>query len=225
MDHLVLILDSYEVEDILPITGPYLRDYLSNRGGSQNGLGLSLMVPYSHTIELQIGDAGGVDFSAPVPARVNTFVTITIDLDQELIHQLDKAILDLIARAPWEEVVYFRVYGEPVAMEDISTQFPNLRGLHFEKTPLAAAFPKSDFDRDGEIFPSLEYVLLDWVNTDDGDWSSLTTFLDWRVSSGNRLHTLVMIGTYHIAPSVSRSLRDDLVREFNHGTSGSTRRD
>ena len=226
MDHLVINLENCAVEDILQTIGPYLRDYLSNRGRSQNGLGLSLTLSSSDIIKLQISDAGGVDFSAPVPATVNTFMTFTIELYLDHAQdQVDQVILDLIAHAPREEVVYFRVYDEPVAMEDISTQFPNLRGLHFEKTPLTAAFPKSNFDGDGGVFPSLEYVLLDWVYVDDGDWSSLTTSLDRRASSGNPLHTLVMIGTYYVAPSVLRSLKD-VVREFKHGIFvGSTLRD
>ena len=221
MDHLFISMDGCDVEDISRIIGPYLRDYLSNRGGFQNELGLSLRLPYTDTIELQIGDAGGVDFSSPVPARMNTFVTITIELDQEPLRQLGKAILNLITYTPQEEVVYFLVCGKPVAMEDISIQLSNLRGLHFEKTPLTAAFPKSLLDRDGDIFPSLEYILLDSVVVDRGDWSPLTTFLDWRVSRGDRLRALGMIGTYPTAPSDLRGLKD-VVREFKHGTSGST---
>jgi len=218
MEHLVLILDSCRVEDILPTVGPYLRDYLSHRGGFRNELGLSLMLPSSDNLELQISDAGGVDFSAPVPARVNAFVAITVHFYPDLPEdQLDKLILDLIAHTPQEEVVYFRVHDESVAMEAISTQFPNLRGLHFKETPLTVAFPASILDRGVEIFPSLEYILLDWVVVDGGDWSPLTTFLDWRVSSGNQLHTLVMIGTYWAAPPGLK----DVVREFKHGTFGS----
>jgi len=221
MDNLVINLEDCKVEDISQLIGPCLRDNLSNRGGSQNGLGLSLRLHYSGAIELQIGDAGGVDLSAPVPVRMNTFMTIAVGFDSEPLHPLDKVILDLIAHAPREEVVYFRVYGKHMAMGDISTQFQNLRGLHFENTSLTAAFPKSILDRDGVIFPSLEYVLLGWVDANDDDWTPLMTFLDWRVSRGNRLHTLGIIGTYPIAPSVLRGL-EDVVREFKHGTSGST---
>jgi len=182
-------------------------------------VGLFLVLPDPDILELHIGDAGEVDFSSPVPARMNTFVTITIFYLEPPEDPLDKPILDLIAHTPWEEVVYSRVSGEPVAMEDVYTQSPNIRGLHFEKTPLATAFPKSNFDEGQEIPPSLQYVLLDGVDVDDGDWSPLTAFLDWRASSGNPLHILVVISTYCFAlPGL-----EGLVREFKRvpGTLGS----
>ena len=217
MDHLDLTFDECTVEDISHLIGPYLRDYLRHRGGSQSGLGLSLTLLYDDSIVVHVGDAGGIDFSSPVPARVDAFMAITMHLSQERPPSdlLESAILDLIAHTPREEIVYFRTYDEPVAMEKISTQLPYLKGLHFERTHLPAAFPKSNLDREGEIFPSLQYILLDSVFVDDGDWSPLKTFLDRRMSSGNQLHTLVLVGTYRIAPSVRWSL-GDVVREFKY---------
>jgi len=212
MDTLDVTFEQCEIADVSDLVGPYLQDYLRRRGGSQSGLGLSLRVTRGDSIVLHVGDPSGIDFSNPVPARMKTFAEITMDLDRgHPKHILEEAILRLIAYTPQEEIVHFRTYGEPVAMEKISAQLPNLRGLHFEKTPLPAALPKSSLDR--KIFPSLQYILLDWVVADHGDWSPLTTFLDWRVSSGNRLHTLVMIGTFRMAPSVQRSL-PGVVQEF-----------
>jgi len=214
LDRLFVALDPCVVEDISRFIGPYLQDHVQRRGRSQSGLGLTLRLPYDDFITLHIGDVGRMDFSAPVPAQMKPFVTISIELNQRVFADLwQKVALNLIAHTPREEIVYFQACGELMTTEDISIQFPNLRGLHFERTPLHTAFPRSNLDRAGKIFPSLQYVFLDRVIVDDGDWDPLTTFLDYRVSSGNRLHTLVHVGAYHMNPAVQRIL-EGLVQKF-----------
>lgn len=89
--------------------------------------------------------------------------------------------LELIAHTPWRGIVYFQVHGESVAIESISTQFPNLTGMHFERLPLPAAFPKVNPDGDGEIFGCLQYILLDRVFVGIEDWGPPIAFLLWCV--------------------------------------------
>ena len=207
MDRLDIALGPCAVEDTSHLIGPYLRDYLRHRGRSESGLGLSINLPSASRAVLRVGDVGGIDFHAPAPARMNQFMEIIVEVN--LWHFMDlweQVVSTLITHTPWEEIVYFQVCGENVDMEDIPIQLPNLRGLHFEKTPFSTAFPKSNLDRGEEIFPSLQYVLLDRVVVDDGDWSLLATFLDRRASSGNQLHTLVLTGDDWINPMVRSSL-------------------
>jgi len=210
MDNLTVSLEDCKVADISQIIGPLLRDYLRCRGRSQSGLGLFLSS--EDHIVLHVGDAGGIDLSSP--AQMNPFVVITIELNRVPFKDLlEKVSLDLIAHIPPEDVVYFHGYRKPVDMKDLSAQLPNLRTLHFDRTPLPAAFPNPGLDRDGEIFPSLRHLFLDWVVVDCGDWSSLTTFLDCRASSGNQLHSLVIIGSYHMRPALPWIFRK-VVGEF-----------
>ena len=221
LDLLDITFDPCEVEDISHPIGPYLRDYLRHRGGPQSGLRLSLTLPYDESIILHI-DAGGIDTSGPAPARMNPFMVVVIRLDQRRFEDVSKKVaLDLITHIPREEIVYLHSNGDPVAMGDVSARLPNLRGLHLEGTPLSVAFARPNLDGGEGILPSLQFVLLDRVDVYDGDWSPLTTFLDWRVSSGNRLHTLVMIGPYRMAPAVRRSLERS-VQEFAHRPYGPT---
>ena len=211
MDRLDIAIKPCEIEDISQFIGPYLRAYLQHRGGSQSGLGLRLVFPYMNVIALDIGDAGGIDFHTPVPARVDPFITIYMKLDVMYGGDLLKeANLDLIAHTPRGDIVYFQTYNEHATMGEISAQLPNLWGLQFEDSPLGLAFPKPNLDEDGEIYPSLEYVLLDGLSTTD--WSPLTTFLDRRASSGNRLHTLVATSC-RIPPLVWSGL-EDVVQEL-----------
>ena len=222
MDLLDMTLDPCAVDDVSHLVGPYLRDYLRHRGGSQSGLGLSHGLPYDDSVIFRVGDVGGIDFSAPEPARMDPFMVITIELGQQDFMDVSKnAALDLIAHTPREDIIYLHSYGDPVAMGDVSTQLPNLRGLHFEGIPLYAAFPKSNLNGGGEIFPSLQYALLDPVVVNDGDWSPLTTFLDRRASSGDRLHTLVLVGPYQI-DQVMRGCLERSVQEFAHWSSEPT---
>ena len=185
------------LEDISRFVGPYLRDYLQRRGRSPTGLGLSLQpsLAGTGTIWLLVGDMGGIDFFNPAGPRVNTFMTIIIPLIRRPPRDLlGGAVVDLIARTPQEEIIYFRACEDIVAMnmKDIYALLPNLRGLHFRQTSFPLAFLKLDLGEGGEIFPSLQFLFLEWVAVDDVDWSPLATFLDRRATSGNQLHTLVI---------------------------------
>ena len=197
MDHLDITLDACEVEDVSQTIGPYVRNYLRHHG-AQGGLGLSL--PSWNDIDFHVGDVDGIDFSVPAPARMDTFMKFSIEFDRTP-PNLDKVTLDLIAHVPREEIVYFQAQGTPLATEDVSAQFPNLRGLRFEKTPLSVAFPKVTPDRNGEVFPSLRYISLDQMVMSGGDgWEPLSTFLLRRVRAGRRLHSLVIVGPYRVVP-------------------------
>ena len=222
MDRLDITLGPCAIDDISHLVGPYLWNYLRHRGGSEDGLGLSFSLPYVSHAVLRVGDVGGIDFYAPAPARMNQFMEIVVEINLRNFMDLwEEVVFALITYVPREEVVYFQVCGENVDMEDVFTQLPNLRGLHFEGTPFSTAFPGLNLDGCEDVFPSLQYVLLDRVAVDYDDWSLFTTFLDRRASSGNRLHTLVLIGAYQIYPMVRLSLMGS-VQEFACWTSEPT---
>ena len=219
MDRLGIALGPCVIEDVSHLIGPYLRDYLRHRGGSESGLGLCLSLPYPSRAVLQLGDVGGITFCAPALAGVNWFMEVIVEVDTGYYADLwENVALPLITHTPQEEIVYFKVCGRNVDMEDIPTQLPNLKGLHFEGAPFSTAFPESILDVGGVIFPSLRCILLDRVAMGDGDWALLATFLGRRASSGYRLHTLMLVGAYQINPMVRFSLEGS-VQEFERRTS------
>ena len=65
---------------------------------------------------------------------MSSFAAIIIESTQTSQKSRERMILDLITYTPREEIVRFHTYGEPVTMEDVSTQLPNLKGLHFEES-------------------------------------------------------------------------------------------
>ncbi|KAF9646758.1 hypothetical protein BDM02DRAFT_3118156 [Thelephora ganbajun] len=214
MDSLCIVLYDCAIADISQSIGPCLRDYLQRRGRSQSGLGLGVSLSSEGGIRFHVRDVGGIDLSAPAPARMKSLAFIGINTGQALPKDvMGKLTLDLIAHVPREEFVYFKACEQPVAMEDVSARFPNLKALHSLGTPLPAIFPTSNLDMDGDIFPSLQHVCLDSVVVKDDDWSPLTTFLARRSSSGNPLHSLGIAGRYCMRPEVLKSIRS-MVRQF-----------
>ena len=191
VDYLAITLGCKVIEDISYIAGPYLQDYLQRRGRPCSGLGLCLhnwMLPW-----LGVGFVDGIDFSHPVTTRMKTFMDIYISFDQALPEDLEeKMILNLIAYFPREEIIYLWRCGKTLAVENVFTQLPNLRGLHLYGSRLHTIFPKSSLNRCGKIFSSLQCIWLDQVVVDDDDWSPLTTFLDRHPSDGYRPHIFVL---------------------------------
>ena len=207
MDRLNIALTRCILYDVSHVVGPYLLEYLQRRGRSQNGLGLSLEPDNGDSKDvmvLRVGDMDELDFFAPARPQMNQFMAISIAPGQTPnLCSSRGAMRRLIAHVPRERVVYFRTYNRFLGMKDIHTLLPDLKGLHFNRTPWWNALPtrKSlDPGGDGEILPSLQCLLIDGIffGCDIGsctdNWGPLITFLDRRMSSGNQLHTLVTFG-------------------------------
>ena len=141
---------------------------------------------------------------------MNSFVAINLNRrpPEEL---LEEVIQDLFAYTPQEEVVYFQALGRSVAIDDLSAQFPNLRGLHFENVPLLATFLAPGHD--WKILPSLQHIFLHRPVVEKNNWYPLVSFLSHCASPGNHLHSLVITGSYFIFPRVEKRARS-FVRKF-----------
>ena len=220
MDSLSLVLHDSDVTDISQSIGPCLRDHLQRRDRPRSGLNLRVFSSdapedWKGHIEFGVGVAGGIDFSAPEWEQMNSFVKIAIFLKVEPPErELGRAALDLITYAPLEEVVYFHAQTIPIVLEDVHARLPNLRALSFSMVSFPAEFPGLRLIEDGKIFPSLEHVLLSNVAVDHHDWSPLATFLAYRMSSGNRLDTLAIVGSSRVSGQVVEDIRS-VVRELS----------
>ena len=216
MDLLSLTLHDCHDADISQIVGPYLRDHLQRRDRSQNGLHLFASSGYRtyHVphIALGVGNAGRTNYSDLAQMKIGMFVSVTMLLNGISRNAREKAVLDLVACTPREEVIYAKAHNNPIATEDTCAQFSNVKALSFDSVPLSAAFPSSNLAGD-EIFPSLEYLQLERV--DDDDWSPLLTFLANRVSSGNRLDALVIRDSPNMPSGDAARIRG-MVRELEH---------
>ena len=129
---------------------------------------------------------------------------------------LERVALDLTTYAPQEEVVHFRIYNKLSTKVEPYTQFPNfpnLRALSFDGVHPPTAFPNPNLIGERVISPSLEHIFLEHMTVGDGDWNSLVDFLAHRVSSGNRLDTLVIVSSPHMCPEVTENIRG-MVREL-----------
>ena len=211
MDNLVINLVDLTVKVVSQTVGPYVRDYLQRRGKSH---GWGVYLSSEGEIELRVGEVGGNNFSALESTQVDDFLEVTVQLDPIPPKRLlEEVILDFVAHVPQEEVVYLRLDRNPTATKEMSTKFPNISALRFERATLHVAFPNQPPDVDSEIFPSLQHLTLDEVAVRDSNWGPLTTFLAHRASSGNRIDTLEIFHRYHMRPEVEESIRG-AVREF-----------
>ena len=214
MGVLSLTLHRCDIADASRVVGPSVRDHILRRDRAQNGLEFATSSGYltyrtSHA-KLRVGDASGINFSDPPQSQISTFVEIRMLLKGNSHTIRERAVLDLVACIPREEVVYFKAQSGPVTTEDIWTQFPNIRALSFDYVPLSLAFPSPRLDVEGKKFP-LEHVLLERV--DDDDWSPLMSFLESRVLSGSRLDTLVISDSSDMPPEVVEGIKG-MVREL-----------
>ena len=201
MDCLVLELDDCSVVGVSQLVGPYIRDYLRGCGSSQNGLQLTLSS--NHDIILHVKRVSG---TSPPLQQAGSFVAITIGLREALHREAQEGVvLDLLARAPWEEIVYLEMDGNLMTIGNVYPRFPNLRALTFDGITLSVVFPEPDVN-DGALL-SLRHLYLKELVVDGDDWSPLTTFLACRASSGNRLDTLEIICSPHVGPATMEVIR------------------
>ena len=209
MDRLMLNLEDCTIVEISRTIGPYLRDYLRRRGMSKNGL--ELFLSSDRGITLKVGDAHG---TGPLLQQMDTFMRINLDLEEILRYDVkQKLILDLIAHAPQEEIVYFRSRDDPIAMENVYAQFPNLRTLSLENIPLSSVFPRPNLGGDKGIPLSLQCMFLRELAVHDDDWSSLMTFLARRASTGNCLDALEISCSPRMCPAVVEDI-SEVVQEL-----------
>ena len=217
MDGLDITLSKCAVTDIPQTIGPYLRDQFRLRGRSRNGLALRVARSDHHTL-LYAGDMCGTFLPAP-ERRVDWFLGITLFVGQTPNNLLEKGFLDLIAHTPRDDVVHIEPMSGFVAVEDISTQFPNIRALKFGTgaVPLSTIFPESKMGED-EIPPSLQHIEFHGYE-DNGDWSPLTAFLARRASSGDRLSSLAIFNS-HVCPEVEERIGSVVQVFYFHGSVG-----
>ena len=212
MGKLSLVLRDPDVTDISQIVGPYLRNHLQRRDGHENGPNLHISA--GERLAPWMSDTVGIGLSTQEGERITTFVTVDVVLGGAPPRTVvERAALDLVTYASLEETIYLHTYIIPIAMDGIHLRFQNLRTLSFEAVPLHASFPDPNLVDTGSMFRSLEHLILERVEVDDGDWSPLVTFLARRVSSGNRLDTLKIAGYTYMCPEVMEGIRG-MVRVF-----------
>jgi len=203
MDDISLHLDNCSAMEVSQSVGPYLRGYLRDRGRSQHGLGLLLCL--DSYIIIRAGDVRGTN---SLLQQMDTFLSISVELDGIYGDAIGRTALDLIAHVPGEEVVYFKPVGNSSTMENISTRFPNLRALTFDHASLHTMFPEPDLGRDKETLLSLQRVSFKRLIVDDGDWRPLVTFLARRESNGNRLDALEILDSRPMSREVVEVVKD-----------------
>ncbi|KAF9784548.1 hypothetical protein BJ322DRAFT_1211494 [Thelephora terrestris] len=199
MNALSLSLSHCQATDISQTIGPFLRDYLRRRGRSRNGLGLCIS-PGSRIV-FGVGSPRKFCLSPSMRARMYSFVTLTLQLDQTPMYLQERLTSDLVAYVTREHVVYFQTSTSLGAMKDLRVQLPNLKTLNLYRVPLSTVF--STLDQGLSFPPSLHHIFLERPSLNSGNWFPLIEYLSRRMASGNQLSSLLIDGPCHMCRPVT----------------------
>ena len=215
-------LDS-TVEDVLRISGPYLRGYLRNARSPQDRLGIDVSASTGFLIRVNIiGEprpwtSSQKHKSPPVEFRAIPGGIIPLDA-------VDNLCLDLIAFTPQERVsqLYLSTNAPTNRMEDLLIAMPNIETLYLSKVVLSKGFLQPNPDGphpNKKLLPSLRYLNLGDITLSDGDWGHLTRYLTHQTSD-NQVISLQASGRSRMSPKMMSKV-EGLVGEFSyHGRLG-----
>jgi hypothetical protein len=215
LDHMFLRTLDSTVEDVLQISGPYLRGYFRRDHGPQDRLAVIGSASSNITISVDIVDKPPsrtsyerwVDFRATLHGVVSPGV-------------LDNLCLKLITFTPQERVsrLDLDTNGPPTnQMEDLLIAMPNIERLYFSRVALSKGFLQPNPDgpqASRKLLPSLRHLDLGDVTLADGEWGHLTTYLAHQ-TSGGQVISLEASGISHMGPRVVSEVKD-LVEQFGY---------
>jgi hypothetical protein len=219
LDRIFLSALDSTVEDVLQISGPYLRGYFQRDHRLQNRLavdvsanagGLSIYIDIAEERPSWTSHRRGsppVEFGAVLAGITPPGV-------------LDNLCLDLIASTPQELVSRLQLNTNSLPanrMEDLLIVMPNIETLYLSKVVLSKCFlqPKPDGPHTNtKLLPSLRYLDLGDVTLTDDGWGHLTTYLIHQ-TSGGQVISLHASGSSHMCPEAMSEVVG-LVEEFSY---------
>ena len=215
LDYMFLRALDSTVEDVLQISGPYLRGYFRRNHGFQDRLVVNGSARSNVTISVDIVDKPPswtsyerwVDFRATLHGAASPAV-------------LDNLCLKLITYTLQERVSRLDLYTNSPRtnqMEDLLIAMPNIEELYLSRVALSKGFLQPNPDgpqASRKLLPSLRHLDLADITLADGDWSHLTTYLAHQ-TSGGQVISLEASSSSHMGPRVVSEVKD-LVEQFDY---------
>ena len=219
LDHMLLTTLNPAVEDVLPISGPYLRGYIRRHHKLQDELEIDLFstnrgffICVNAPDERHLRNPFRREPPPSVELRVITDGMPPLDVPGDL-------CLDLAAFTPRERVLYLKADFFKSRMEDLLIAMPNIEALYFSNATLSKGFLQPNPDgphANMKLLPSLRSLHLDNIDLLDDDWGHLTTYLAHQTSD-NQTISLEISSRYHlphVCPKVVKEV-EDLVGRFD----------
>jgi hypothetical protein len=213
LDRIFLSALDSTVEDVLQISGPYLRGYFRRDHRLPNRLGVSVSASRCLAISVDIINNNNprvsherwVDFTAILRGAASPDV-------------LDNLCLDFIAFTPQNRVSQLQLStNRPLTnrMNNLLIAMPNIETLYLLKVALSKGFLQPDTNgpqASRKLLPSLRHLDLLDIILPDGDWGHLKAYLAHQTSD-NQVISFIASGSSHMCPEVMSEM-ESFVEEF-----------
>ena len=202
-------------EEVVEVIGPYIREYLRRDVRFKDRLRL-FVFSTPHCISFHVSVVGiGYHGSNRLPKRAPPYGMFRAMLSQPIPPDaMRKLRIDFLALLPRESIVEF---GTGLAVtEGIVAAMPNLEILHLYRPVVHDGFllPEPNGpNAHKKLFPSLRWLHLDYVQTEDNNWDPLITFLTHQTSGGQTVSLNVFGNRLHICSHVIKQI-EGLVEEL-----------
>jgi hypothetical protein len=218
LDRMLLTTLNPAVEDVLPISGPYLRGYIRRHHKLQDELEIDLFftnrgffICANAPDERHLWNSFRREPPPSVELRVITDGLPPSDVPGDL-------CLDLAAFTPRERVLCLKADFFKSRMEDLLIAMPNIEALYLSNATLSKGFLQPNPDgphANMKLLPSLRSLSLDNINLLDDDWGHLTTYLAHQISDNQTISLETSSRYYppHLCPEVVKEV-EDLVGRF-----------
>jgi hypothetical protein len=220
LDSMSIATHDFTVEDVLQISGPYLRGYFQHDHSPQDRLGIDVSANGGFLIRVNIiGEPRPWTSSLKYPPPPVEFRSIPNEILPPDV--VDNLCLDLITFTPQERVSRLQVTTNAPAnqMEDLLIAMPNLETLYLSKVVLSKGFLQPNPDgphANKKLLPSLQCLDLGDIILNDGDWGHLTRYLAHQTSNNQVISLQIRSsGCSWMCPEVVSEV-EGLVEEFDY---------
>ena len=217
LDSMSIRTHDFTVEDVLQVSGPYLRGYLRHNHSPQDRLWIDVSAERGFVISVNIvGESRPWPLSQAYPPPPVEFRATSNEILPPDV--ADNLCLDLITFTPQERVsrLYLTTNAPTNRMEDLLTAMPNIETLYLSKVMLSKGFLQPNPDgphANKKLLPSLRYLNLGDITLSDGDWGHLTRYLAHQTSDNQVISLQVRLsGSSWMCPEVMSEV-EGLVEE------------
>jgi len=219
VDYARLILHDSTLDVVRQVVGPYIRDYLQRDARFGDDLAIFIS-PGVSPVSIYATVRGVGNFrSDEVPDYKLPCAIFTMRLPQHTSRQeVDKLCIDILAFLPQERVVYLETGLPTGVMEELLITMPNIEVLRLVGAVMFDWFllPNPDGpNAHKKLLPSLRWLHLEDVETEDNDWDPLVSYLTYQTSGDHPVSLSVFGEGLHICWEVTEQIRD-LVDVFHY---------
>ena len=214
MDLVILRISNFTTEDIFQTLGPRMQDHFQRDPRFQNRPGVAVFPSLVDVYAGPIDDNLTQLSKYPLTSLHPRFIASLIGPRNQI---MEKMTLDLMAFVPREHVVHLEVADHIDLPEDLLVEMPNIETLWLSYPRFSYQFLQPDPDgphADMKLLPSLQFLHLKKVATNDDGWKLLKKYLIHQ-TSGSQAISLWVSGYSRMSSGIERKIQR-LVKTYNY---------